>query len=421
VLQVEEWIIIRALARQGVSQLEIARRTGRDPKTIRKVLHADRPSITPRPAPPRPAKLAPFQDYLVQRTAAGCWNAVVLADELRAQGYQGGLTRLRDFLRPLRQEHRRQQEATVRFETEPGQQAQVDWGHFGRLWDATSARWRPLYGFVFTLGYSRAQHLVFTTSADSEHFLACHLAAFAALGIPDRILYDNLKTAILTRHADGAPVLPGRFADFALYYGFTPAFCQPYRARTKGKVERAIRYIRQNFWPRVSEAVTAGTLSLSLLNDRAYDWVTTVAHRRVHGTTGEVVADRLAREQPRLGRLDARPRYDIAYEHVRHVGRDGRLSYQGTLYAVPLRYALTMVTVRATLEGSLTLTAPDGHRLPVLVVGTEATRSQPSLWPPRTGRAAPTPLPLLGGAPPPVVPVRDLSVYEEVAHAAHPH
>ncbi|MBI2761373.1 MAG: IS21 family transposase [Chloroflexi bacterium] len=414
----EEWLTIRELARQGLSQLDIARRTGRDPKTIRKVPREERPAPGRRVAVARTTKLAPFHEYLLSRTATGCWNAVVLADEPRPRGYTGGLTRIRDFLRPLRHEQRRQREATVRFETEPGQQAQVDWGHFGRIWDHAAGRWRALYGFVFTLGYSRAQYLVFTTSADSEHFLACHLAAFAALGLPERILYDNLKTAILERHADGTPVLPGRFADFALYYGFTPAFCQPYRPRTKGKVERSIGYVRQNFWPRVSAAVIAGTLDLRALNGRAVDWVQTVAHQRVHGTTGEVVAARLAREQPDLGRLDARPRYDTAYQHLRRVGRDGHLSYQGQLYAVPLRYALATITVREALEGDLTLVAPDGHQLPTVLVGTDPLSASVAPAPRPTASQDTRPLPLLGGAPAPVVPVRDLAVYEEVAHAA---
>src|SRR5439155_2053396 len=109
-------------------------------------------------------------------------------------------------------------------------------------------RWRKLYGFVFTLGYSRAQYLEFVLSCDMEHFLKCHLGAFAALGIPETVLYDNLKTGILGRRPDGTPLLPGRFADFALTYGFTPRFCQPYRPRTKGKVERTVGYVRQNFW-----------------------------------------------------------------------------------------------------------------------------------------------------------------------------
>ena len=79
-----------------------------------------------------------------------------------------------------------------------------------------------------------------------------------ALGIPEQVLYDNLKTAILGRRQDGSPILPGRFLDFALYYGFTPKFCRPYRARTKGKVERAVGYVRQNFWVRVAAEVKAG-------------------------------------------------------------------------------------------------------------------------------------------------------------------
>jgi transposase len=233
VLSVGEWIEVRELARRGVSVSEIARRTGHDRKTIRKVVTGETPPRRASTWAPASGKLAPFHAYLEQRLAEGCGNAVVLCDEIRAQGYAGQLSILRDFLRPRRQELRRQQEATVRFETGPGKQAQVDWGEFGKIWTAAAARWQKLYGFVFTLGYSRAQYLEFTTCCDLEHFVACHLEAFAALGIPETILYDNLKTAILGRRPDGSPVFPGRFLDFALYAGFTPRFCRPYRARTK--------------------------------------------------------------------------------------------------------------------------------------------------------------------------------------------
>lgn len=404
----EEWVTIRELARHGVTTSEIARRVGRDPKTIRTVLRADAPAPRKRTWKPQASKLAPYHDYLAHRVADGCLNASVLAEELAYQGYTGKLTILRDYLRPFRQAMRREREVTVRFETEPGEQAQVDWGDFGRIWEQD--RWQSLYAFVFTLGYSRALFLTFVTRCDMEHFLACHVAAFEALGIPERLLYDNLKTAILGRRPDGTPMFPGRFLDFALFAGFTPTFCRPYRARTKGKVERSIRYIRENFWVRVAAEVAAGTLDLPGLNERAAAWVATVAHPRVHGTHGEIVADRLVRERPHLGSLMGRPRYDTAYHASRRVSRDGRISYGGQLYQVGLRHALSTVEVAEELDGQLRFTATTGAVMRYVLV---------SAAPPRPPAAEPEfpRLPLLAPRPAPIVPLRDLAIYEEVVSA----
>lgn len=252
-----------------------------------------------------------------------------------------------------------------------------------------------------------------------EHFLECHVHAFAALGIPEDLWYDNLKTGILGR-VEGVPILPGRFLDFALYYGFTPKYCQPYRPRTKGKVERGIGYVRQNFWVRVLPAVKAGTLELAELNERAWTWTAEVAHRRVHGTHGEVVQVRLDREQPLLGQLDVRPRYDTSYQALRRVGRDGRLSYRGQLYQLSLRHALSEVVVREALSGQLTIRSLDGVVLPAALVTTEAgprvqvVEHDPATHPAQHQSRWPMDAP--------VVELRDLTVYEEVARvAALPH
>ena len=221
-------------------------------------------------------------------------------------------------------------------------------------------RFRKLYAFVYTLGYSRASYLEFTTSCDMEHFLSSHLHAFEALGITETILYDNLKTGILGRARDGTPILPPRFGDFALFYGFSPRYCRPYRAKTKGKVERGVRYVRQNFWVRVQAEVAAKTLGLSGLNLRAREWAEGVANRRVHGTHGEIVFTRYLAEAPFLGSLGSRPRFDTDYHAIRRVGRDGRLSYKGSLYQVSLEHAFSEVEVVESLERAVTIRALRG-------------------------------------------------------------
>jgi len=419
VLLVEEWINIRELARQGLSVSEIARRSGRDRKTVRKVLVETPPIGRAKNSESRVTKLGPFEEYVKQRVEHGCLNASVLMEEIQRLGYKGKITMLRLFLAPLRQELVRKREATERFETGPGKQAQVDWGEFGRIWDSSGRCWQKLYAFVFTLGYSRAQYVEFTTSCDMEHFLHCHLKAFAALGIPQEILYDNLKTAILGRHPNGSPILPGRFLDFALYYGFTPRYCQPYRARTKGKVERGVGYVRQNFWVRVKGEVARGELELAALNEHVKEWMERTANVRLHGTHGEVVLKRLEEEKPLLGVFSRRPVYDTDYHSLRKVSRDGRFSYRGRLYAVDLRHGLGELDVAESLEGQITVRDKTGAVVRTEVVELVASTNR---WQGQAGTTGSDDIGRGGllaliGRDGPVVQTRSLAEYEEVAGA----
>lgn len=413
----DEWVAIKEMARVGVSISEIARRTGRDRNTIRKVLSETTPRQHRRIEHPRGRKLDPFRDYLLGRIDQGCTNASVLMEEISRQGYSGKLTMLREFLHPIKAEMARRREVTERFETGPGKQAQVDWGEFGRVFDSKEGRWRKLYGFVFTLSYSRAMALEFTTSADMEHFLACHIHAFGRLGIPESVLYDNLKTAILGRRSDGSPLFPGRFLDFALYYGFTPRFCAPYRARTKGKVERAIGYVRGNFWVRVGGEVARGELELSGLNERAEGWVELVANGRVHGTHGEVVRARYLEEEPHLAKTYGRPAYDTDYRCVRRVGQDGRFSYRGKLYQLALAHALSEVELAESLEGVLAVRSGEGEVLSCRAVQGVGEPVRPRVAKKeRPGAEGERLIRLLVRDE--QVETRDLAVYEEVASAA---
>lgn len=336
----EEWMNILQLHQQGVSISEIARRTGRDRKTIRKYLQEPRrppQRVTPR----RASKLDPYKDYLLKRWDEGVSNAAKLLDEIRSRGYPGSYTILKDFLRPLRAEAQRQ--AVLRFETEPGQQAQVDWGHFGKAWIAGEEH--KLYAFVMTLGYSRMKYVEFTTCADTEHFLQGHINAFRYFGgVPREVLLDNLKSAV--RWRNGAEIeWNRRYLDFAAHYGFVPRACWPYRAQTKGKVENAVGYVRKNFWPGIV------FVDLPDLNGQALEWCEAVANAKVHGTTGEAPRVRFDRERAALMPLEGIADYDTSYLAPRKVMRDCYVSYRGNRYSVPHPYSGSGVTVREPIEG----------------------------------------------------------------------
>jgi transposase len=225
--------MIKESCRGGMAISEIARITGHDRKTARAILKG--PLSQPaQKRKPRAKKLDPFVPYLERRIGEGVLNCSKLADELRRQRYEGGKSLVKNFVQPYREAAR--QEATVRFETAPGEQAQVDWGHFGYIDD--HGRRRKLYGFMMTLGWSRASYLEFTVSADGAWWLRCHVHAFRYFrGTPRVALHDNLKIAVLERGAEGTIRWNPRYLDFTHYCGFVPQACRPYRAQTKGKVE----------------------------------------------------------------------------------------------------------------------------------------------------------------------------------------
>jgi transposase len=217
---------------RGKSISEIARQTGRDRKTIRRLLREGAQAARkPRQIS---SKLDPFREYLLARMVSEdpVSNAEVLYDEIRELGYRGGRSILKEFMHPFRALAK--EKATVRFETPPGRQAQVDWGTFkkpGR---------KRVQGFVMTLGWSRSQYLDFTDSQALALFLACHEKAFHDFGgVPEEILYDRVKTVWLHDDEHGDPVFHPGFVDFAEYYGFRPRLCRPNVRRRRARPRTA--------------------------------------------------------------------------------------------------------------------------------------------------------------------------------------
>jgi transposase len=341
VLNVEERFMIREMHRKGLSISEIARQTGHDRKTVRKVING---SLEPAPKERRrrKRKIDPYVPYLLQRIAVGVLNARKLYQEIKALGYEGKESQVRSLVQPYRP--RRQSVATVRYETEPGEQAQVDWASFGFI--VHQGKRRRLYAFVMTLGWSRAMYVEFTVSTDMTTWLRCHVHAFEYFGgVPEVILHDNLKTAVVERSSEGGVRWQARYLDFAEYYGFVPRACQPYRAQTKGKVESGIAYLRGNFW------VGLEYVDLADLNRQATEWLNTIANVRIHGTTGEVPFKRLAEEG--LAPIYDKPDYDTSLVVHRRCSRDCLISYQGNYYSAPADYAGERMMVKVTEGGEL--------------------------------------------------------------------
>ena len=208
---------------------------------------------------PAPCKIDRYRAFLRERWEQGVHNASKLLEEIRDRVYTGGYSQLKLAVTPWREEGR--ERAFVGFETEPGQQSQMDWGHFGN-WGG-----RRLYSFALRLCYSRMRYVEFTQRQDVHHLLACLVHAFHYFGgVSECILTDRMKT-VLIDEADGELHFNGKFLDFASYYGFVPRVCRPYRPETKGKIESTIRFVKQNFWPGIQLD------SLADLNQQARQWL----------------------------------------------------------------------------------------------------------------------------------------------------
>jgi transposase len=288
---------IRVLHRHGKSIREIAREMGVSRNTVRRYLR-DAEAARYKARPPRPTKLDPFKGYVVERLRAAAPERIpasVLLMELRERGYAGGYTMLKMFVASLRP---KTIEPLIRFETAPGEQMQVDWAVIRRGENRLSV-------FVATLGWSRAAYVEFVTDERVETLIEAHENAFLVFGgTPREVLYDNMRTVVLERHGYGRGrhrFHPG-FLDFARHCGFRPRLCAPYRAQTKGKVERFIRYLRHSFYvPLASRLAQEGLIvDRETANLAVRRWLREVANARVHATTGEIPTERLDIERAQL-------------------------------------------------------------------------------------------------------------------------
>lgn len=342
-IRVEGWMEVQDLHQRGMNVSEISRELGLDRKTVRKHLQGP-PQHYERKA--RASKIDAYRAWLRERWTAGVHNARKLHDEIRKQGYAGGYTRVRDVLQPWREEER--QHAYVRFETEPGEQCQFDWGQVA-MWKG-----HRLYCFVATLGGSRMRYVEFRQRQDVETLLTCLMHALRYFGgVPRVMLTDNMKTVVVSRQGHEIR-WNARFIDFAAHYGFVPRACQPRRPETKGKVESAIRFVKGNFWPGIQFN------SLVELNAQGLEWLSEV-NARSHGTTGEIPLARWPREQ--LSPLDGHRDYDTGYVADRWVHKDCTFAYRGNRYSVPHRWANKKVMVRQAVDGDLISVYAAGERI----------------------------------------------------------
>lgn len=296
---------IQILHQQGLSQRAIAKQLGISRNTVKRYLRAniDTPVYSAREK--GRSLLDPFKSFLHSRIAQAKpvhLSGEVLFRELKELGYTGSLSLLRQYLFQYR--GKPTPEPVVRFETEVGKQMQVDWGQMrgGKA---------PIHAFIAVLGYSRAMMVVFTDNMRYDTLEQCHRLTFDYFqGIPREVWYDNMKTVVVERDAygEGAHKLNQAFYQFAKSMGFIPKLCHTYRPQTKGKVERMVRYVRDNFFrPLNTKLMALGQiLDINTANEQVVLWLDTVAHQRIHDTTKQKPAERLVEERKVLQTLPPR-------------------------------------------------------------------------------------------------------------------
>lgn len=326
--------IIR-LKEQGLSKRAIAKRLGISRDTVSKYWEGELTNLKPPSYNKRSHLLDPYRDYITQRLEKYPeLSAKRIFTEIKSKGYQGSDRTVRRYL----QDHRPRQHRELKpFETLPGEQAQVDWGHFGSI-VINGARYK-LYAFVFTLGWSRVSYVEFVVSTNLASFLSSlHRALEYIGGVPREIVFDNAKVVVSERVGEII-----RFNEnllhAALMYGFTPHACWAFDAESKGKVESQVKYVRNGFYYGLEYD------DIFDLNRQARQWLDQQANPRIHGTTKEVPFQRLQQEKSHLKPFRGTATSPFILGE-RRATRTSLISVDGNHYSVPYRYARGKVHFR---------------------------------------------------------------------------
>jgi transposase len=318
---------------KGLSAAQIARELELDPRTVANWLSQKQFRL--RKTGKRPSKLDPFKDSIVRMLETHPYSAAQILHKVREEGFDGGYTILKDYIQKVRP---RRTPAFLKLSFAPGECAQVDWGSFGSIRVGESSR--RLSFFVMVLCYSRMMYLEFTVSQTMEHFLACHQNAFAAFGsVPNKIMVDNLKSAVLKRVIGAAPVFNPKYLDFANHHGFTITPCGVGKGNEKGRVENGVGYVKKN--------LLAGLVlpDFQAMATVARQWLDTVANVRIHGETRRKPVEMFCEEKASL--LPLPPHlYDIGAITQARATTQFRVSVDSNHYSVPAEYAGAGLTLK---------------------------------------------------------------------------
>ena len=330
----EQFCRIKQLREQGLTPAQISDRMGLDSRTVRKWLN--RPGFQQRLPCCRPSKLDPYKQEIIRMVERYPFTAVQIFQKIKEQGFDGGYTIVKEYVRKIRP---RKQAVYLTLRFAPGECAQVDWGSYKSI--AVGNTTRRLSFFVMVLCYCRMMYVEFTVSQTMEHFLGCHQRALEFFGgVPEKVMVDNLKSAVLKRVTGQEPVFNPRYLDFANHYGFRIVPCGVRKGNEKGRVENAVGYIKKNFLAGLDPG------DFKVINPAARQWLETIANVRIHGVTKKKPAQMFPEEAKALAPLPALA-YDTATVTQVRASKQFRVTLDSNRYSVPAEYAGMRLTMKA--------------------------------------------------------------------------
>jgi transposase len=325
---------IKTLYAQGYNKTQIARMLGIDRKTIRKVIKSEESGYMEVPRKEYPSQFDPYEDYILAKLEKGLTIKRIYQDLVRDHEITGTYSGVKHYV----QKHRPpKQDAFMVLHSLPGEEAQVDFGFIGTL--NVGGKVRKAWIFIMVLSYSRYMYAKIVLDQSVKTFIGCHVSAFQYFkGVPKIIKIDNLKAAVI--EADFyEPLIQRTYAEFAKHYGFLPEPCRVYTPTDKGKVEAAIKYVKDNcFKKRDFADIEEAEKFLS-------NWVKMTANQRTHGTTQKIPADLFhQKEAIALGDLPVAD-FTMSASATAIIGTQCHISYQGNYYSAPYQYINCKVDV----------------------------------------------------------------------------
>lgn len=315
----------------GLTPPQIAEALSLDVRTVSRCLLAKQ--FKPREASQQASKLDPFKDAVLRMLEQHPYTAQQVFQKIREEGFTGSYTIVKKYVRKVRPKHK---PAFLTLSFAPGECAQVDWGNYDTVMVGDTKR--RLSFFVMVLAYSRMIYVEFTLLQTMEHFLTCHQNAFRFFGgVPEKIMVDNLKSAVLQRLLGQGPVFNPRYLDFANHYGFTIKPCGVRKGNEKGRVESGVGYVKKNFLAGLE------IVNFDMLNPAGKQWLDTIANVRIHGETRKKPIELFAEE-----RLKPLPQneYDIATVSAVRASCQFRVTLDSNRYSVPAEYANQPLTLK---------------------------------------------------------------------------
>jgi len=330
----ETYVRIRNyITQDGLKYSQIAEELGLDQRTVAR--WANQKTYQPRKSPTRKSKLDPYKDRIIRMLEKHSYTSIQIFQRICEDGFDGGSTIVDDYVRKIRPPKTR---AFLKLVFAPGECAQVDWGSYGTV--RVGSTTRRLSFFVMVLSHSRMMYVEFCVSQTMEHFLGCHQNAFRFFGcVPEKIMVDNLKSAVLKRIVGKSPVFNPRYFDFAEHYGFTIVPCNVGKGNEKGQVENGVGYVKKNLLNGLDIS------DFKIMSPVCQTWLDTIANVRTHGETGRKPKDMFREEKPSLRPLPEQL-YDTSVVKQMRASRQFRITIDSNRYSVPAQLAGVILTVK---------------------------------------------------------------------------